>query len=256
MSAGESLSWPTPRASENENRTTRSAPTHGDGHGRVLAGVAGDLAAAMWSTPRVTTGEYTRDQGQKGAERLTLEGEVRHWSTPRGSDGEKGGIPLPAQTANWPTPASRDSKGENSADHLENGTGRLHLDQLPNFVAHVFTRPDLPTSAHGPTFSQWRRILRPLRDWTISLHGRATWRRIWKARKTRRLNPTFTEWLMAWPPGHALCACSETEFTRWQQDMRGALSQLPTASGPWIWKPPVEKPAIAQLDLFGEPLDA
>jgi site-specific DNA-cytosine methylase len=30
--------WPTPRSSWNENRTTQPAPSHGNGHGRVLAG--------------------------------------------------------------------------------------------------------------------------------------------------------------------------------------------------------------------------
>ena len=41
----------------------------------------------------------------------------------------------------WPTPATRDHKGANGADHLENGTGRRHLDQLPNFVEHVWSTP-------------------------------------------------------------------------------------------------------------------
>lgn len=36
--------WPTPRASMNENRTSRNSPSHGNGHGETLAGVAG-----MWS---------------------------------------------------------------------------------------------------------------------------------------------------------------------------------------------------------------
>jgi len=40
-----------------------------------------------------------------------------------------------------PTPATRDYKGANSADHLENGTGRKHLDQLPNFVQHIWSTP-------------------------------------------------------------------------------------------------------------------
>jgi hypothetical protein len=48
---------------------------------------------------------------------------------------------------------------------------------------------------------------------------------------------------MAWPSGHALCDCSATEFTRWQQDMRGALSRLPMASAPWIWAPKEEAKA-------------
>jgi hypothetical protein len=32
--------WPTPRASMNENRTTGNAPSHGNGHGYTLAGMA------------------------------------------------------------------------------------------------------------------------------------------------------------------------------------------------------------------------
>ncbi len=35
--------WPTPRASPNELRTTREAPSHGSTHGRVLAGVVCDI---------------------------------------------------------------------------------------------------------------------------------------------------------------------------------------------------------------------
>lgn len=181
------------------------------------------------------------------------------WGTPRASDAEKGGpnmafgaggTPLPAQAARWPTPAARDHKGENSPDHLTNGTGRLHMDQLPNAVAHGFSRPAPVTAPHGPTLSQLRRIWRPLRASLIVSYGRATWRRLWKGRARRRLNPGFVEWLMGWPTGHALCACSETEFTRWQQHMRGALSRLPMASGPWIWRPLVQAPGPAQMDLF------
>ncbi len=41
-----------------------------------------------------------------------------------------------------PTPATRDYKGANGPDHLANGTGRLHLDQLPNAL-----RFSSPTSA-------------------------------------------------------------------------------------------------------------
>ena len=55
---------------------------------------------------------------------------------------------------------------------------------------------------------------------------------------------------MGWPIGHALCACSATEFTLWQRHMRGALSQLPMASGPWIWRPADTPPRPAQMTLF------
>jgi hypothetical protein len=42
--------WPTLRGSENENRTTTNAPSHGNGHGKTLAGEACD-ATREWPTP-------------------------------------------------------------------------------------------------------------------------------------------------------------------------------------------------------------
>ena len=72
-----------------------------------------------------------------------------------------------------------------------------------------------------------------------------------KARTRRRLNPLFVGWLMGWPIGHPLCACSETEFTHyWQQRMRGALSRLPMVLGPWIWCPEDGLEGQAQMNLF------
>ncbi|MGS1093094.1 hypothetical protein ACVCNR_00735 [Aquamicrobium terrae] len=35
----------------------------------------------------------------------------------------------------------RDEKGANGPEHLKNGTGRLHLDQLPNFVQYLWSTP-------------------------------------------------------------------------------------------------------------------
>lgn len=55
-----------------------------------------------------------------------------------------------------------------------------------------------------------------------------------------QLNPLFVEWLMGWPAGWTLFACSGTELSRFKARMRSALSQL--ASPP---APPV------QLGLFG-----
>lgn len=113
----------------------------------------------------------------------------------------------------WPAPAARDYKGTNSPDHLQNGTGRLHLDQLPNFVEHVFS-PQLQAISTGGEQS------RPSR---------------------RTLNPSFVEWLMGWPTGWTDFACSETELSRFKQRMRSALLSLGL--------PRVAPPA--QLALFG-----
>ncbi|TIW20628.1 MAG: hypothetical protein E5V63_31165 [Mesorhizobium sp.] len=50
------------------------------------------------------------------------------------------------QASARPTPATRDYKGANSPDHLENGTGQKHMDQLPNFVEHMWPMWRTPTS--------------------------------------------------------------------------------------------------------------
>lgn len=179
------------------------------------------------------------------------------WGTPKGSDGDKGGpnmaysaggTPLPSQAAHWPTPAAQNVKGS-SPDSVTRADGKSRMDILHYRAEQGFSHPAPEMPTHGPTLSQLRRIWRPLRASLIASHGRATWRRLWKGRAKRRLNPLFVEWLMGWPSGHALCASSETEFIRWQQRMRGALSHLPIDCGPWIWKPPTEA-TETQMDLF------
>lgn len=220
----------------------------------------------LWGTPRASDAEKGGPNQAFGAGGTPLPAQAAQWPTPQSRDIRMGDNPdSPRQTRkadqgwsqnlndvgeNWPTPAARDHKGENGTDHLTNGTGRLHMDQLPNAVAHGFSRPDHQTWPDGLTLSQLRRIWRPLRASVIASHGRPTWRRLWKSRAKRRLNPEFVGWLMGWPPGHALCDCSAMEFARWQQDMRGALSQMPTASGPWIWKPTIEEPQAVQMVLI------
>ena len=158
----------------------------------------------------------------------------------------------PSQAAHWPTPASRDHKGENSEAHLQNGTGRKHLDQLPNYVRHSFSRPDPQTVLHGLPPSQWRpasrRLLRSVTSRVVR-RSLARWLRNGNWRK-RRLNPNFVEWLMGWPPGHALCDCSATEFTLWQQRMRGELSRYPFTYGPWIWREPSVSQPSEQMEMF------
>ena len=203
----------TPEQIEAARAKERAKGQNGNGFGIGLA-----AQATMWTTPQA------HDATMRGAGQVPTS--------------KAGNACLARDATQWPTPAARDHKGANGTDHLSNGTGRLHLDQLPNFVAHSFTRPDPETVTHGVSYSELLRIWRRLRASVIASHGRVTWRRMWKARTARRLNPLFVEWLMGWPPGHALCACSATEYIRWQQDMRFALSQLPTACGPWIWKEP------------------
>ena len=184
---------------------------------------------------------------------------ITNWSTPKATDGAKGGPgqsygsggmpPLPAQAAQWPTPAAQNWKGSSEAS-ITRTDGKSRMDILHYRAEQGFTRPAQAITMDGARFLPHAPISRPLWAYMIASHGRVVSRRILKARARRRLNPLFVGWLMGWPIGHALCACSATEFTLWQQRMRGALLQLPMASGPWIWRPTDQAQRPAQMDLF------
>jgi hypothetical protein len=140
-------------------------------------------------------------------------------------------LTIAEQAEHWPTPAARDWKGANGPEHLDASTGSLHLDQLPNFVQHLWSTPlgtggterSLPVPASASNGSS-------------------------SSRTRRALNPLFVEILMGWPSGFTLlllnestgCACSATELFLYRQHMRGALSQLSS-----------HEEAPAQLNLFG-----
>ena len=184
---------------------------------------------------------------------------ITNWSTPKATDGAKGGPgqsygsggmpPLPAQAAQWPTPAAQNWKGSSEAS-ITRTDGKSRMDLLHYRAEQGFTRPAPATSPDVPRSSPHAPISRPLWASMIASHGRVVSRRILKGRSRRRLNPLFVGWLMGWPIGHALCACSATEFTLWQRHMRGALSQLPMASGPWIWRPTDAAQRPAQMDFL------
>ncbi|WP_227751814.1 DNA methyltransferase [Tabrizicola oligotrophica] len=184
---------------------------------------------------------------------------ITNWSTPKATDGAKGGPgqsygsggtpPLPAQAAQWPTPAAQNWKGSSEAS-ITRADGKSRMDLLHYRAEQGFTRPAPAIMLDGHRSSPHAPISRPLWASMIASHGRVVSRRILKGRSRRRLNPLFVGWLMGWPIGHALCACSATEFIHWQQRMRGALSQLPMASGPWIWWPTDQAQRPAQMTLF------
>ena len=184
---------------------------------------------------------------------------ITNWSTPKATDGAKGGPgqsygsggtpPLPAQAAQWPTPAAQNWKGSSEAS-ITRADGKSRMDILHYRAEQGFIRPAPAITPDGPQSLPHAPISRPLWASMIASHGRVVSRRILKGRSRRRLNPLFVGWLMGWPIGHALCACSATEFTLWQRHMRGALSQLPMASGPWIWRPTDAAQRPAQMDFL------
>lgn len=160
-----------------------------------------------WATPKTITGGANSQRELRGAGGPDLQEQVQAWArpTPRATDGTNGGpnqagskgdLMLPSATAQWPTPASRDYKGANSADHaLVTGGGRKHMDQLANFVEHSPYSPLAQETPVGQESSQTAQT------------------------SPRRLNPAFDCWLMGWPvwwtnPGITNSVRSEMELYR------------------------------------------
>ena len=167
----------------------------------------------------------------------------------RGKINSRGEPKLSAQALQWPTPAAQNWKGSSEAS-ITRADGKSRMDILHYRAEQGFTHPAPAITRDGRRSLPHAPISRPLWALMIASHGRVVSRRILKARARRRLNPLFVGWLMGWPIGHALCACSATAFTLWQQHMRGALSQLPMASGPWIWRPTDQAQRPVQMSLF------
>ena len=138
--------------------------------------------------------------------------------------------PLPAQAAQWPTPAAQNWKGSSEAS-ITRADGKSRMDILHYRAEQGFTRPAPVITPVGLQPSHHAPISRPLWASMIALHGRVVCRRILKGRSRQRLNPLFGGWLMGWPIGHALCACSATEFSR------VAKSRLPGARWPATYPP-------------------
>jgi hypothetical protein len=227
--------WPTPSADflsgdDPELFRARAARLKEKHAGRTGNGAGMTLATAAngWPTPTANDWKGSgptleRKDGQMRGDRLDYAAE-QLWSTPRSSDGEKGGpnqsfgaggTPLPAQASQWPTPRVTTNGGSGNG-------ARADQSRLED-TASAFSLPDRPISTSGDASSHIRRTL----------------------------NPLFVEWLMGWPPGwtslaltppaSSVCACSETALSAWKARMRSALSQLAL---------PAEAPP-AQLALFG-----
>lgn len=203
-------SWPTARVTQGGYTRDNGDPAK---ERTSLEGLA-----EQWETPSVAVTEGSRlTRGGKRSNEMLLTGqamavsEAKDWATPCARDhfpphtaeyiaGKKaqghGMRNLVDEATAWPTPAARATKGANSADHLENGTGRKHLDQLPNFVSHCLP-PDHPTRS-GPKSSNERRTL----------------------------NPLFVEWLMGWPIGWTALEPVAMAWSHYRQLTHGELSKL------------------------------
>lgn len=185
--------WTTPQASEPDSAERPSRAETGrttEFLGRQASG---------WTTPRVATGAYTRDQGDPEKERMSLEGEASLWQTPnlpngggKTRGGERGDELLLEGQAAWFTPAATDHKGSTAPGQRR---GQLS-EQTETPSRQAQATPDGETSSPSPRGS------RP------------------------RLNPAFVCWLMGWPwwwtnPEWTSC---EQQATEWYRGVRRWLS--------------------------------
>lgn len=241
---GAATTWPTPDsgvfndAEEPESFLDRQARQkakgiNGNGMGMTLA-----MASKVWPTPTANDFKGSgptliRQDGKMRGDRLDYAAE-QFWSTPRASDGEKGGPnqsfgaggqPLPAQATSWATPRVEMSRALGNPKHITGNRGKGFLeDQVVAWppAMDLYSPLALTTVKTGKPCSKER----------------------------RSLNPLFVEWLMGWPPGWTLIheirlvssgfACSETALSRFRRDMRCALSRLALHDAP-----------PAQASLFG-----
>jgi len=180
---------------------------------------------SSWQSAKTSRGGWERDQN--GNVYPTLEGAAQEWMAPNVPNGgrtanhaeqigatlyhrgKKVQLGLEHQAKAWPGQAARDFRGANAAAHLEVSSGSLHLDQLPNFVEHVFRLPSSPdqpiaggsmSSTAGPNSNQ--------------------------PSVKRKLNPIFVEALMRWPTGLSGFERQEMALIRFAQLMPSFLSAL------------------------------
>ena len=129
------------------------------------------------------------------------------------------------QAANWPTPASRDVKGDYLDESMIRKDGKSRMDLLPN-VASRFSLQDQQTSTPGekcfnagpnsnlPWPSPRAQKLDKLESNTRNATG-----------KGKKLNPRFVEWLMGLPFGMTDFDVLETPWSRllprWRSELYG-----------------------------------
>lgn len=216
--------WPTPAARDGDGRGADAARI---GTKERHGGWNLDDWAARWPTPTANDWKGSgptvmRSDGIMRGDRLDYATEI-FWSTPRASDGEKGG-PGNSRSAN------------------------LTMEYASSLPAPAMPRAGAPSWT--PILAAFRRY-RAMTDSSLRAEMRALIRRAIRAARRgerrpwtrpsfrRSLNPIFVADLMGWPDGWTRLAsmnsgCSAMGFTRWRRHMRSALLRLgspPAAPG-------------------------
>ena len=165
-------------------------------------------AQVMWATPTARP---------SGAKSLPADAAI-FGRTARRKDGTQITKTLQMQVMNWPTPAARDCKGANGAEHF--GKARPHLDQLPNAVLFTGLRdPERNNSSGNPRESWYTPKAGDTTGGGRPRCGRMTaLKEQLRQEGARKLNPDWVEMLMGVPPSwtNVLAACGREEYLRWE----------------------------------------
>jgi len=228
--------WPTPQATDDRATSGGRGPE---------TNPSLRTAAGIWQTPSNPKNTSRKQAGGETREAL-LPRQSEQWPTPnvptRGAESREskesrgsGGVDLQTaaqgfqQASAWPTPAARDHKGANSESHMDRSTGSKHLDQLPNFVQHLWQTPQTPGG--GAKSRGQDRMDEPLLAGQAETLAQACSRPDHptpagptSSDPPRRLNPQFVAWLMGWPPlAETGCGFSATEWFLYKQQLRSAF---------------------------------
>ena len=154
-----SSSWPTATTDAGLHNRKGASKTSGDGL---------STAAKAWPTPMAGT-PARNGNSEAGNSDFTrkVDDILATWGTPRSSDAEKGGpnqrfgaggMPLPAQAAQWPTPsAMQDTKGDADIGAIQRREAKDKQIALAH-RARTFSPPAHPTEMHGSASFEARRV--------------------------------------------------------------------------------------------------
>ena len=236
--SGEVLNWRTPNHNEPQLNAERLDGALGhrmyDKQTGRLAQVGLTQQAHLWPTPNtaMTVGETNPNLIRRGKKfynlatgrevQTALTTEVRQWKTPNATDGEGGVMEIRPHAnahlklrdiaANWNTPRSHK---EPSQAQIATGNTKARLENQdlifqPQTVSPLTTKSDStrrdPTNTtHGaPSLIDFLSALPPSK---------------------KRLNPTFTEWLMGLPLGWTN-PYTKSNYPAWEMQFRRLLQDL------------------------------
>jgi hypothetical protein len=172
---------------------------------------AREKGGGSYSDPELALARHRSGHQINLEEQIVIENAKANWSTPRASDGEKGGPnqsfgaggqPLPAQMHKSArvTPSSRDWK-DSPGMATERPDGRSRIDQLPRQMAATWVTPQAMDGSKGslPPRPHDTGISLPQHMAATEVSGQTTNGSSATTEKRGAPNPVFAFWLMGFP---------------------------------------------------------